>query len=44
VEEIFIKPVKDLQKAVDDALMEKDPDAGIIVLTDGCRTVPKIKE
>jgi lactate racemase len=41
--QIFIKPVKDLQKAVDDALKEKGPEAGIIVLTDGCMTVPKIK-
>jgi lactate racemase len=42
-EKIFIKPVKDLQKAVDDALKEKGPEAGIIVLTDGCMTVPNIK-
>ena len=41
---IFIKPVKDLQKAVDDALLEKGPEAGVIVLTDGCMTVPKVKE
>jgi len=41
---IFIKPVRDLQKAVDDALKEKGPDAGIILLTDGCMTVPKVEE
>jgi nickel-dependent lactate racemase len=41
---IFITPVPDLQKAVDDALEEKGPDARIIVLTDGCMTVPKLKE
>lgn len=40
---IFITPVKDLQKAVDDALAEKGPQAGIIVMTDGCMTVPKVK-
>jgi nickel-dependent lactate racemase len=41
---IFIEPVSDLQKAVDDALLEKGPDAKIIVLTDGSMTVPKIKD
>ncbi len=40
---IFITPVQDLQKAVDDALAEKGPGAGVIVLTDGCMTVPKVK-
>lgn len=41
---IFIEPVSDLQKAVDDALVEKGSDAKIIVLTDGSMTVPKLKE
>ncbi len=41
---IFIKPLNNLQEAVDDALSEKGADAGIIVLTDGCMTVPKVRE
>jgi len=41
---IFIKPVKDLQSAVDDALLEKGSESGIIIMTDGCMTVPKVKD
>lgn len=41
---IFIDPQKDLQSAVDRALEEKGPDARIIVMTDGCMTVPELKK
>ncbi len=41
---IFIKPLNNLQEAVDAALCEKGADSGIIVLTDGCMTVPKVRE
>lgn len=40
---IFIKPVNDLQEEITAALLEKGPDAKIIILTDGSMTVPKIK-
>ena len=40
---IFINPIKNLQKALDETMREKGPQAGIIVLMDGCMTVPKVK-
>lgn len=40
---IFIKPVNDLQVEIDEALLEKGPDAKVIILTDGSMTVPKIR-
>jgi predicted ATP-dependent protease len=41
---IFIKPVKDLQNALETALAEKGPDAGVIFLMDGSVTVPSVKK
>jgi len=40
VSEIFMRPVSDLQKAVDEAIQEKGGEARILILTDGCVTVP----
>ncbi len=38
----FMRPVKDLQAAVDEALDEKGPEARVLFLMDGCITVPMI--
>jgi nickel-dependent lactate racemase len=43
LKKIFIKPVKNLQKALDTALAEKGPDAGVIFMLDGSVTVPSVK-
>lgn len=43
LEKIFIKPVNDLQKALNEAFRIKGPDSKAIFLTDGSVTVPLIK-
>ena len=43
VESIFMKPVADLQKAVEEALKIKGPDARVLLMPDGSVTVPSVK-
>jgi nickel-dependent lactate racemase len=44
LDDIFIKPFKDAQSAVNQALADKGKDSKILVLTDGCLTVPVVRE
>ncbi len=39
---IFIEPVHDLQKALDDAIAKYGPDCKVVFMPDGSMTVPKI--
>lgn len=43
LEKIFITPVHDLQKAIDDALAKYGKDAKIVFMPDGSVTVPMVK-
>jgi nickel-dependent lactate racemase len=43
VESVFMRPVSDVQNALDRALEMKGPDAKILFLMDGCVTVPVIR-
>ena len=43
VKSIFMKPVADLQKALDQALKLKGPDARVLLMPDGSVTVPSVK-
>lgn len=40
IENIFMKPYRDIQKALDDALAAKGPEARVLVVLDACVTVP----
>ena len=42
LEEIFIKPVHDLQKAVDDAIAKYGPESKVVFLMQGSVTVPMV--
>ena len=42
LEEIFIKPVHDLQKAIDDAIAKYGPDSKVVFLIQGSVTVPVV--
>jgi lactate racemase len=41
---VFIKPVADLQQALDSALLKKGSEAGVLFLMDGSVTVPSVKQ
>ena len=38
---VHLKPYHDLQKALDEALAEKGPDASVVILPFGSMSVPK---
>ncbi len=42
LQKVFIKPYNDLQKAIDEALEQKGPDARVLFLMDGSITVPRL--
>ncbi len=44
LESIFIKPFPSLQNALSEALKIKGENASIIILPDGCVTIPRVKE